>query len=964
MFPPPDLIRQIQKILDSEDLSIPEYKEVARQFQEQYNLAKARILKCKSLISERRREDAVAEALKDPDLREISSNLHFKELLKWKNICQEQNWPIPELYESQFNAALQDVFSSDNKIFPLLTKYRRAALKNDFRRSVQILRQIKKTDWSNKKWDEDLKEFEKSRMAEIRNHFVSAVRNRDHDYIAYLLMELEEEWSIPRDDLLYKEIKEHVLNHKKKEVMRNGKEICARMVKAYRAKDFSAVEKTIEEYESLRKDPLFDNQEMDRAYIKISFWIETVKKENELKEAAARENESWSEAIFILEQNLKMKNVKNVMNCLKELEQYSGKIIPPELGAEADALIKKWKFKRKVTFSLVILVFILCAGLALAVTRYHQIQDSTLADLESAYKAEDLPHFLEILKNSENTHRFTYNSNEIQKWASKIPDLTAIVAKKRAIFEETITRVKQMQDNDFYGDEEKVEQLLHAAEINAVDNADKGIIASIKEAWEIHKDLIINQNDRNLNKILNAVSIEIEKAETSLDHIHYIEANGYLFETEKLLIQAAEIENVSPKLTDDMKKIRNKYENLRSDLHPKIKQLEIISGAPTLSEYLTELKAYVTALPDDPLSRLMNSIISDEKNYYDLISMQSYNPANPFWYPVAEIFSEIKDNISTVKKDITNLQADKWYTDLWEYPLIPAFNKGNKKVFSEGNLVKKNNDDGVGCFTGFMYVSSSSDSEPEFVQGELITAYFDTTKKVEKLSHCKILYNDFEKILEAPPDLFAETMLTQMQNLLNEDLHPLLKVSVMKNLVRSFTDLMEDNAMEDWEDVLSDLNGFESPVHWLCFLNPALESGNKRAKRILDKHFEKTNIISTQKAKLELIRKCLKRSIKWVGSASFEGNQEILWKQSNIPSETWVVRASSKPSIYLAQEIKNEKLVFDYVSYLPGEPVFAPDDMKTSREILKEVFSKNELSFENHLSVPSIWPINLKANDL
>jgi hypothetical protein len=128
----------------------------------------------------------------------------------------------------------------------------------------------------------------------------------------------------------------------------------------------------------------------------------------------------------------------------------------------------------------------------------------------------------------------------------------------------------------------------------------------------------------------------------------------------------------------------------------------------------------------------------------------------------------------------------------------------------------------------------------------------------------------------------------------------------------------------------------------------------------LDKHFKNTNLISLQKANLKLIRQSLNRQIKWVGNVSLDNN-ELQYKQSNIPNEIWVIRTSDKPKIYISQELKNNEMenVSNFLGYLPGEPIFSPDDAKTSRAIIKEIFSENKLSNDDQIYGPPIWPANL-----
>ncbi|MBF0100501.1 MAG: hypothetical protein HQK77_06290 [Desulfobacterales bacterium] len=964
MTPIDDLIQDIKQIVLAQEahdeLSVDEikkYRVIAQNYAYFYNEAKERLVICRNHLANKMREEALREADNEPNLLTLWNELNFREMKEWRHLCEKHHFSFPELVDEKLKNVLQLIYGVENQLQPFLKEYRRAAHKHEHRKCILILREIAKIDGVNKAWGDDLKEFEKVRLQEIRTEFNLAIKNNDLDQLGYLIAEMDEKWTIQRDDALYQEIKGYASRKEISDVKLKAKKIVEALLDAYQKGNFKSAEEPLKEYDVLRKSKYFDNQTTDPDYIKIAAWFENSKKNEASKIEQDKENKLWQDSVDKLYLAIQQGTPHLVSTYLEHLKSFKDRLIPEDALIAAVEIINKWKFRRKMAYGCAAVVIMIVLVLLFMFGKYEYVKFSKIEELEQAYLEDNLLQFLALLKEIKQHHQPLLESKQIQQWFAKVSDVEKKLEQKKIIFDSTMHSLQKINTEELEQNKELVDQLLNEAQLNAVTSDELGRLTVIRNEFEVRKKLISSKHNKAIGEMLNIISEKMKQIESSITNNHLKPITDLLKEIEDLFIKVSHDYWISSELKENLTKLNVKLEAIQLALQLKTKQIQSITDAQRFSDYMKELKSYAAAFPADLFTQSIENIVDKEPLYNSLLLKQRGDVADPFWYSGFQLLDKIKNNASKLKAFTKQLANEKWLVDLWEMTFI----RNKKKVYFEQAPQETRDSLGILNYLGILYNPSPSDNQPEFIRKELATALFDA-KTLKPLNHCKYVLNLINTLTLSEPEDSYQVMLSQMEKLMNENFSPVLKAYIMELLITALIDLIGEENAQEWKTVLTDLNTIDKDIHWLCVENPKIDISINQANAILDRYFNKKKMISVQKAQLKILSLSLNRPIQWIGYIALDNTQEIIWKHSVKSKEVWVIRViDQKPKIVLAQEFRNNewKRSPDVVHYVPGEPVFFPDSVKTSREILKEVFSEFQLSNDVRITIPSAWPVNI-----
>lgn len=194
-----ELVNEIQQLLVSDaEASEEELMDLAGRH-EDYVVETTKWLKSvDALLQKGLRSEAIELAEREPNLNEVVIALDFPELDAWNDLlAKHEMQPIPALPEG-IAADLNDAYGVSAPVERLLQKHRTAALaRAPLAHRLQILRRLAVADKDNPAWPQDIREFEKFRLTEVRNDLDAAIRDRRLETLSAIDNELQaEDWTL------------------------------------------------------------------------------------------------------------------------------------------------------------------------------------------------------------------------------------------------------------------------------------------------------------------------------------------------------------------------------------------------------------------------------------------------------------------------------------------------------------------------------------------------------------------------------------------------------------------------------------------------------------------------------------------------------------------------------------------------------------------------------------------------
>jgi hypothetical protein len=188
------LVREVQDLLINPfGVDESELMDVAGRHEDFVNEASNWMMAVDKLLQKGLRTEAIELAERDPNLNEVIVALDFPEFDAWNELLLKHDMqPISELPEG-VAADLNDAYGLSSSLERLMQKHRSAALaRAPISARLQILRLLENKDAENPAWPEDIKGFEKARLAEVRSQLDEAIRQADLTALTAIDRELQD----------------------------------------------------------------------------------------------------------------------------------------------------------------------------------------------------------------------------------------------------------------------------------------------------------------------------------------------------------------------------------------------------------------------------------------------------------------------------------------------------------------------------------------------------------------------------------------------------------------------------------------------------------------------------------------------------------------------------------------------------------------------------------------------------
>ncbi len=186
-----DIVDNIRSILYSDVDPQPHKLEVlVNQYVAASESVNKSLRECDDLLQRGLRDEAIQRADAQNLLDEVAM-LDFPEREQWADYISICGLPLPPEIEIDRAADLNEAYSVQQPLEPLLRQHRLHALaKSSLPRRIAIMRRIEQQDRNNPIWAESIKEFEHERQRQLKNAVQQAVKEQNIKTLAALEQEL------------------------------------------------------------------------------------------------------------------------------------------------------------------------------------------------------------------------------------------------------------------------------------------------------------------------------------------------------------------------------------------------------------------------------------------------------------------------------------------------------------------------------------------------------------------------------------------------------------------------------------------------------------------------------------------------------------------------------------------------------------------------------------------------------
>ena len=204
MSDPQHIVDQIRAVMSATDQTkSPELVELASEYAALCKDANGRLRRCIDYLRRGLRSEAIHTAEEHPALLEMVATLDMPEMADWENLCAmyDMSRPPPLLMEAA--QELNESYSAAEPLKVLLDQHRRLALaRAPLADRIAVARQLATADPASAFWEEDVKSYEMTRLAEIKVAAGAAIKARDGATLTQLKDELAtNDWrtAVPAD---------------------------------------------------------------------------------------------------------------------------------------------------------------------------------------------------------------------------------------------------------------------------------------------------------------------------------------------------------------------------------------------------------------------------------------------------------------------------------------------------------------------------------------------------------------------------------------------------------------------------------------------------------------------------------------------------------------------------------------------------------------------------------------------
>lgn len=330
------LIDDLQFYLAAEDQTrTDDLDRMAAAFAELTKLTNQRLRQCDLLLQKGLRGEALQLAEQEPKVLELAQLVASFDRSHWDELVSLYGLPRPEPLLTTAAENLGTAYWQQEPLTKLLSLHRLLAIgRAPLRDRLSVLRRLHTADPTNPIWEQDVRDFEKGRLAEFDQE---AKQVRDPARLQELLNEIQdEEWTTPPSPAVIKNLNARLQQSQRTQARADLEQLKSQIDEAYSAQDQPALRALKKKWTVLAKTAALPPDDVLMKYVSPVFAWLADEEGRQVTEAV------WTTAVNALEEALKdSQTTHEQLTELSTAVTQTGRPVPPVLASRTRLRIEQ-----------------------------------------------------------------------------------------------------------------------------------------------------------------------------------------------------------------------------------------------------------------------------------------------------------------------------------------------------------------------------------------------------------------------------------------------------------------------------------------------------------------------------------------------------------------------------------------------------------------------------------------------
>lgn len=644
MIPEERLVSQIRDFVRTENPEpTPEIEDLAEQYAELCEVVNERLIKCGDFLDKGMRSEAVHEMQVPPPLLEQVDVLNFREVTKWRNLCEDMGLRVFTPVRVDIVDRLRSEATTEEALAPLLNEYRRLVHHGTRDERIRILRRIREHDVDNPVWYENMAPLEEAQLGELIPQVRQALEDEDLPALAKLRDELEHpQRAYPAPEELLRQVNSVLRSSELREARAKADELTDDIEEAYDNRDEERLESLLAKWDEVTADDEVRVDDTQRRRVEnIREWLRGEQKKRS-------DDRQFQETLSALESQVTrdLPDRDEVRRLWREVMN-SDRPVPADVRERVMAAIarvdeyERSRRRRRVLLgsSAFLLLLALLAGVGWIV---HSVQtrNRAIRQVATLVENEDYREALNTLERVKTNNPSIYATADMQQLRSRAETALQQREQRRAAFQTVMEKLGAIQKAEGDAAERRVRRLLEQAEDLAVEDSQKARLQSWLDSRELARMRQREQREVRFNQALNSLKNRLE-ANRNKDFSSFESEQQAIDDMRQQLEQVrADAENVAESSLEKLDPLAERIAAWQQDLDARIEKREtrieqkqrtlraIRNAPPDLDLYVTLMRGFVEDYPEDPNTPRMKRVLEDADLFRDMLAMEAFSIAD------------------------------------------------------------------------------------------------------------------------------------------------------------------------------------------------------------------------------------------------------------------------------------------------------------------------------------------------
>ncbi len=945
-----------------------------------------RLEQCSALLARGLRSEALHQAQAEPPLLPLCHKLSSAGVVRWQELCLTHELPVPGLPAPELVELLHvAVQAAGTGELPALQRlYRRACLIGHLRERLAVLRRIRQLEPKNPHWSEDLRALEAYRFELMRKSFAQARQREDAAAAERLWRELvDSPWLQPPPPAMRQSFEQGSRELRQQRLAGEGTALAGQIARAYSSLSYEELGLSLARWAALEAQPDFSSGRT------LAEQVEEARDWHAEQTARRKAESDFKRALVALEEQLHAAQSPATLARALAAARACSPELPVEVERHAELRLAELQRSRRRRLLLKVAAAV-CLLLLLAGGAYAVVQELGLArqrseglrQLRTEVAAERWQAADGLLRSLLQTHPSLQRDPECARLEGQVQRALQESRLRQQMCAQHLDQLQAMEAVGFQPLRRAERLLEDAGSLVGTDAVLQRRVRSLSSAVQTARERAHQAVDSELELLLAEVEAGLQAVEAPGGRLQADVCGAALERLATRLGAAAALSEASPALRAPLPGLRQRLSAQQEALQGDLRRITerraelqaLYHSLPDLAAWGDAVRAAAQRLDLSAGTASQIAVLADDLPFY-----QALPQPEPVWRLFAgtpdpqlvdELLADLPADARAARGSLAMLAQILAQHSALRAALGEVYRLGDVDLYARLRRCSNRPPEGdpqlwyfleppeltleaagVSSFRGQMYDRNFS----------LISQSFQhDTPRIESalVPHAAFLQGALQRLRDCREP--AAQLWQELQSVaLDRDLEPVVALVFARRLLAPLAGL-DEPLLAGFAELESEWERFSAPVLWLAGDAGSFEAGKSR-RAALDALPELGPELAAWQLRERLVQASLSRQLRCVGQVRAVP-QGSVFEVQGAPQELWLLR---QDAVFVAAVREGDHWQPQKgVLFREGEPLFAPSDRVSTRDLLRELVGASGLSpeqFAGWQAWPPLWPENARG---